>query len=73
VQLYQIVHVDADRIAYEARKVTGELYDAFDLVKRPGGPNRLVERWAAAEAEAVCGNPEPPREARCWQGTELVH
>jgi acid phosphatase type 7 len=73
VQLYQIIHVGADRLAYEARTVAGEVYDAFDLVKHAGAPNRLVERAVAAGAEAVCGNPEPPRETRCWEGTELVY
>jgi len=73
VQLYQIIDVGEDRIAYQARTVIGEVYDAFDLVKQPGAPNRLVEKAAAAQAEAVCGNPDPPRETRCWEGIELVH
>lgn len=43
-QLYQILSVDGDRLRYEARTVTGEVYDAFDLMKQPSKINRLVER-----------------------------
>lgn len=43
-QLYQIITVDGDTLRYEARLATGALYDAFDLVKREPGVNRLVER-----------------------------
>lgn len=42
-QLYQIVHVDGDRLRYESRTAIGELYDAFELKKRPGKINELVE------------------------------
>jgi len=44
IQLYQIIHVDGDRRRYEARTATGELYDAFTLVKRPSGKNELIEQ-----------------------------
>ncbi len=44
VQLYQIIHVSADTLRYESRTVTGELYDAFDLVKQEDGAARVVER-----------------------------
>jgi len=42
-QLYQVVHLDGDTLRYEARTATGELYDAFELRKRPGAINELVE------------------------------
>ena len=42
-QLYQVISVGEDTIRYQAIMVTGELYDAFDLVKRDGMPNQLVE------------------------------
>lgn len=44
LQLYQVIHVDGNRLRYEARTPTGELYDAFELRKRKGQPNRLTER-----------------------------
>jgi len=43
-QLYQIITVDGDAVRYEARTVTGEIYDAFELRKQRGGVNRLIER-----------------------------
>jgi len=72
VQLFQIVHVEADVLRFEARHVTGEIYDAFDIVAGNGAPNRLVERRDERTDEARCENPEPPREDRCWDGKELT-
>ena len=43
-QLYQIVHVGPERLKYEARTATGEKYDGFTLIKRPGMHNQLVEQ-----------------------------
>ena len=43
-QLYQIVHLDGDTLRYEARTVTGELYDAFELQKQRSKVNRFVDR-----------------------------
>jgi acid phosphatase type 7 len=40
-QLYQVVRVENGRLKYEARTARGELYDAFELTKRPGQPNSL--------------------------------
>ena len=42
-QLFQWIEVNGDTLAYEARMATGELYDAFQLKKREGKPNLLVE------------------------------
>ncbi len=36
--------VDGDTPRYEARTAVGDLYDAFDLRKRPGRPNQLIEK-----------------------------
>jgi hypothetical protein len=38
-QLFQVIRVDGDRLLFRAYTVTGELYDAFELTKRPGVPN----------------------------------
>jgi acid phosphatase type 7 len=43
-QLYQLVTVDGETLRYEARTVTGEVYDAFELKKRRNRPNILIER-----------------------------
>ena len=43
-QLYQVISVNGNKLTYRAMTVTGELYDAFELVKQKGKPNKLVER-----------------------------
>lgn len=43
-QLYQVISIDGGRLRYEASTVTGDLYDAFELVKQKGKPNRLIDR-----------------------------
>jgi acid phosphatase type 7 len=42
-QLYQIVHIDGGKLRFEARTAIGELYDAFELRKRDGQVNELIE------------------------------
>lgn len=45
IQLYQVVSVEAERITYEGFLSTGEVYDAFELAKKPGEQTaRLVDR-----------------------------
>jgi len=43
-QLVQVITVDHDTIQYRSFTATGELYDAFDLIKNKKGPNTLVDR-----------------------------
>ncbi|MGD2124287.1 MAG: metallophosphoesterase, partial [Gemmatimonadota bacterium] len=42
-QLFQVIRIDGDRLSYQAFTPTGQLYDAFELVKRQGLPNRFIE------------------------------
>ncbi|MEZ5400358.1 MAG: metallophosphoesterase family protein [Bryobacteraceae bacterium] len=57
-QLFQVIRVEGDRLRLESRTARGALYDAFELRKRRGRANRLVNltpktperRKAAAEA-----------------------
>ena len=42
-QLYQIIHIDGDKLRFEARTALGELYDAFELRKQAGDINKLIE------------------------------
>jgi 3',5'-cyclic AMP phosphodiesterase CpdA len=42
VQLYQLIHIDGDKLRYEARTARGDLYDHFELRKRPNEGNELV-------------------------------
>lgn len=43
-QLYQVIRVNGDTLKYEAYTTTGELYDAFSLVKRGDGSNRFIDQ-----------------------------
>jgi hypothetical protein len=73
LQLYQVIRVEADRLHYESRTVTGDVYDSFQLLRQPDGSKHLVELMPASAPEWRCNNPHPPRPDRCWDGTELVH
>jgi hypothetical protein len=55
-QLYQVVRVQADTMKYRSYTATGTLYDAFDLVRQPDGPNRMVERPVAGAPERTHEN-----------------
>ena len=43
-QLYQVIDVGDRKLEYRAYTATGELYDAFDLIKRGDKPNLLIDR-----------------------------
>ena len=42
-QLYQIIEVDGDVLSFKAYTTTGELYDAFELVKSSQGINQFID------------------------------
>lgn len=42
-QLYQVISIDGSKLRFEARTATGKLYDAFELQKRAGQTNELLE------------------------------
>jgi hypothetical protein len=43
-QLHQVISIDRDTLRLEARTALGDLYDAFELKKRPGQANELIEK-----------------------------
>lgn len=55
-QLYQIITVGADTLRYEARTATGDLYDAFHLVKQRNRPNQMIDRTPRGVPERRHGN-----------------
>ena len=55
-QLYQIISIDGDSLRYEARTAVGDLYDAFDLFKRDGLPNQMIDRAPPSVPERRHGN-----------------
>ncbi len=43
-QLFQIITVKGNKLTYEAYTAAGDLYDAFDLVKKSNQPNQIVDK-----------------------------
>lgn len=59
-QLFQVIRVDGNKLQYQAFTATGELYDAFDIMKgTKKGPNKVVERGGTAVAERRHDNTIP--------------
>jgi hypothetical protein len=44
VQLYQVVNVSPQSLRFEARTVTGQLFDAFEITKARNGRRRFIDR-----------------------------
>jgi hypothetical protein len=59
-QLFQVIHVDGDKLAYEAFCADGSLYDAFTLTKHEGQPNQLTEQ--VPDRPERLRTPKPPEE-----------
>jgi len=68
-QLYQVLRIDPQRIAYESRTATGRLYDAFELQRDARGGKRLVEIERGRIVPRDCPRPLSPkgRDDRCWE------
>ncbi|WP_461055020.1 purple acid phosphatase family protein [Spirosoma arcticum] len=59
-QLFQVIRVDGNTLQYQAFTATGELYDAFDIVKSAKqGAKRFVNRGGSAVAERRHDNTIP--------------
>jgi len=43
-QLFQVISVAKDTLSFQAFTATRELYDAFDLIKQPDAPNKLIDK-----------------------------
>lgn len=52
-QLYQLISIEGDLLSYGAYTATGDLYDAFDIVKADGKPKEFIDRADKAIQEAV--------------------
>jgi len=55
-QLYQVVRVGRDTMRYRSYTATGTPYDAFDLVKRAGEANEMIEHDVADTPERTHEN-----------------
>jgi hypothetical protein len=50
-QLYHVITVDKDVLEFKAFTATGQLYDAFDLIKQKGKINKIIDRIPQDVAE----------------------
>ncbi|MEC3880602.1 metallophosphoesterase family protein [Parapedobacter sp. 10938] len=50
-QLFQIIDVSPQKLSFKAYLATGELYDAFDLIKQEGAKNKLIDKVPAGMPE----------------------
>jgi hypothetical protein len=44
IQLFQVISISKTVLSYKSITVTGEVFDAFDLVKKVGTPGKLINR-----------------------------
>lgn len=68
-QLFQVLRLDGNRLAYEARTATGRLYDAFALVDNGDGGKHLEELDEGRIGERLCSREHTlgGRADRCWE------
>ena len=55
-QLYQVISINDNRLNYRAMTATGDIYDQFDLIKKDGEPNQLVEKLTIDQTERRFSN-----------------
>jgi hypothetical protein len=55
-QLYQVININGNVLKYQARTARGILYDAFELRKSKGKPNKLI-----SQIPATPENRRPPK------------
>jgi hypothetical protein len=58
-QLFQVIRIAGDTLRYTAYTAVGGVYDAFDLIRRRGAPNRFVERMNANAPTRTFADPPP--------------
>jgi hypothetical protein len=68
-QLYQVLTIDPRHLRYEARTVTGRLYDGFELNREEDGSKRKTELTEGRIAPRDCTRTQTlkGRADRCWE------
>ncbi len=72
-QLFQVIEFTPEKIIYQARTVTGQLYDAFDIERQADGTKRVIDKRPESP-QRLCTNPQERTGSSCWGGnshTEL--
>ncbi len=68
-QLFQVLRIDPQHLRYEARTVTGRLYDAFELRRAADGSTQKVELQQGRITPRACPRAQTAkgRADRCWE------
>ncbi|HDX0808981.1 TPA: metallophosphoesterase family protein, partial [Stenotrophomonas maltophilia] len=68
-QLFQVLHIDPQHLRYEARTVTGRLYDAFELRRDAKGGKQRTELTEGRITPRDCPRAQTAkgRADRCWE------
>jgi hypothetical protein len=68
-QLFQVLNIDPQHLRYEARTVTGRLYDAFELRRDAKGGKQRTELTEGRIAPRDCPRAQTAkgRADRCWE------
>lgn len=64
-QLYQVIDVSAEQLAFRAYTATGALYDAFDLQRLADGSNRLLDAPVTLPPARLCRDGVGPDGGKC--------
>lgn len=60
-QLFQVIKIDGDKLTFETHTATGSLYDAFELQKQAGMPNKFTDKCPTNVPERTKPrNPQSP-------------
>ncbi|MEZ5356925.1 MAG: metallophosphoesterase family protein [Bryobacteraceae bacterium] len=62
-QLFQVIRINGNRLSFESRTARGVLYDAFEIEKRKGRANRLINRTPRTPERRKAA-PQPSPSAR---------
>ncbi|MHC1670782.1 metallophosphoesterase [Stenotrophomonas maltophilia] len=68
-QLFQVLRIDPQHLRYEARTVTGQLYDAFELHRDASGGKQRTELTEGRITPRDCPRAQTAkgRADRCWE------
>ena len=55
-QLFQVIHINGDKLEYQAYTATGILYDAFTLIKQKNDKNKFIEQAPKTVEERTHNN-----------------
>lgn len=66
-QLYQLVHVNGDTLTFEAFTTIGDLYDKFQIVKKPAGGKQFIDLTPENVPELISDLPARNLSDAAWE------